>query len=245
MPRHVTPFETVIYHDGDVPLEGKIIRSKEAVADAPVILLAHAWMGLDEVVCNRAKELAEKGYTAFAIDVYGQGVRPKNAGEAAALATKYRAEPALFRSRVNAALDYAHHTLHAAPARVAAIGFCFGGSAVLELARSGAQLAGVASFHGGLATAAPATKGAIKAKIVAYHGAEDPHVPVDDVLRFQDEMRASGADWQFVSLGGALHSFTDEGANAPESGLQYNEKASKRAFGMLDVFFHELFAAGK
>jgi dienelactone hydrolase len=126
--------------------------------------------------------------------------------------------------------------------RVAAIGYCFGGTAVLELARSGAELNGVVSFHGGLATQVPASAGGIKAKVLVLHGADDPSVPPADVQAFQEEMRRSGADWQMVAYGGAVHTFTNPAAgNDPSRGSAYNEKAALRSWEHMKVFFAEIF----
>jgi dienelactone hydrolase len=182
------------------------------------------------------------GYVALAADIYGKGVRAHTPEEAASLATKFRSDPVTLRSRANAALEALKGHPLVDPSKVAAIGYCFGGGTVLELARSGAELAGVVSFHGNLDTQNPEDAKNIKCKVLALHGADDPLVPREHVLAFQDEMRSGGVDWQMILYGGAVHSFTNPASgNDPSKGVAYNERADRRSWEAMKSFFAELF----
>jgi len=146
------------------------------------------------------------------------------------------------RARANAGLEVLKKHPLTDVNRIAAIGYCFGGTVVLEMARSGAELAGVVSFHGGLSTPNPSDAKNIKGKVLVLHGADDPAVPPDQVIAFQDELRKAGVDWQMVSYGGAVHSFTNpEAGNDPSRGAAYNEKADKRSWEAMKTFFGEIF----
>src|SRR6185436_16846770 len=186
--------------------------------------------------------LAKLGYVVFAADIYGKGVRPADVKEAAGFAGKYKGDRALLRRRVNAAFDVLKRQELADPRRLAAIGYCFGGTTALELARSGAELQGVVSFHGGLSSPAPDDARKIKARILALHGADDPFVPAPEVAGFEAEMRAASVDWQLVAYGGAVHSFTQkEAGNDNSKGSAYNEKADQRSWEAMKTFFGEIF----
>ncbi|MHB1567286.1 MAG: dienelactone hydrolase family protein [Acidiferrobacter sp.] len=229
------------YRDGTTPLEGYLAWDEDRAGPRPGVLVFHEWMGVADHERAAAEALAALGYIALAADIYGQGARPANAAEAAQYAGRYRqGDRALMRQRARAALL----ALTAQPlctGQVAAIGFCFGGTVALELARDGAPLVGVVTFHGGLNTERPATAGTIKAKILALHGADDPLVPAAEVAHFQDEMRAARTDWQFVQFSDAVHSFTNPGAgHDPSQGFAYNERAAKRSWQMMTAFFAEI-----
>lgn len=234
--------ELVEYQERTTTLEGFVAYDASLAGKRPVIVVVHQWMGLTDYEKKRAEMLAGLGYVAFCADIYGQGVRATNPGDAAKLAGKYKDDRPLLQARVKAALEAAKRQPHADAANAAAIGYCFGGTTVLELARSGADLKGVVSFHGGLGTPTPAAAGAIKAKVLVLHGADDPFVPPAEVAAFEKEMRDAGADWQFVAYGGAVHSFTDWKATNPNSaGAAYNEKADQRSWAAMQGFFRELF----
>jgi dienelactone hydrolase len=196
-----------------------------------------------DYVKTRAKQLAELGYVAFAADIYGKGVRPQNPTEAGKEATKYRSNRQLLRNRALAGLKVLQANPLTNPQKIAAIGYCFGGGTVLELARSGADVAGVVSFHGNLDTPNPADAKNIKGKVLVLHGAVDPYVPPEQVSTFEKEMNDAKVDWQLVSYGGVVHSFTNpEAGNDPSKGAAYNALADQRSFGAMQQFFDEIFA---
>jgi dienelactone hydrolase len=225
-------------------LEGYLAYDDSFSGKRPGVLVVHEWKGLGEYEKKRARMLAELGYVAFAGDIYGKGVRAVTTQEAAHLSGKYKSERPLLRARVKAALEVLKTLPLTDPARTAAIGYCFGGTTVLELARSGAAVRGVVSFHGGLATPAPDDARNIKARVLVLHGADDPYVRPDEVAAFQKEMKIGGVDWQMVYYGGAVHSFTKKASgDDPSRGVAYNEKADKRSWEAMKKFFGEIFRA--
>jgi dienelactone hydrolase len=232
----------VEYRQGDAVLEGVSVYDDAIQGKRPAVLVVHQWKGLSDYEKKRAEMLASLGYNVLAADIYGKGIRPQTPQAAAAEAGKYRNNRALLRARVRAGLDVlASHEL-TDPRRIVAIGYCFGGTTVLELARSGAEIAGVVSFHGGLSSPTPGDAKNIKAKVLALHGADDPNVPVKEVAAFEDEMRQGGVDWQLIAYGGAVHSFTDWSAgNDNSKGVAYNERADQRSWEAMKQFFAELF----
>jgi len=234
--------ETVEYKHGDVALEGYIAYDDAVKGNRPGVIVVHEWMGLNPYAKKRAEQLAALGYVGFAIDMYGKGVRAGDAKEAAALSGIYRNDRKLMRSRANSALEFFRKHPLVDKRLIAAIGYCFGGTVVLEMARGGADLAGVVSFHGGLDTPNPADAKNFKGKVLVLHGADDPLVPKDQVLAFWDEMRKAGADWQMVAYGGAVHSFTNpDSGKDPSKGVAYNEKADRRSWEVMSLFFEEVF----
>lgn len=235
---------TVVYQDGEVQLEGFVAFDPEKISgDAPGVLVAHQWMGLTDYEQRRCRELAELGFVAFALDIYGQGIRPANQGEAGQMAGKYKSDRKLYRQRLNLGLEQLKKMANVDSDRVAAIGYCFGGTGVLELARSGADIMGVVSFHGGLDSPSPADANNITAKILVQHGADDPFVPKADIEAFVAELDAANIDWQMDIYSGAVHSFTQPMAGDDNSrGAAYNEKADKRSWQAMKLFFQELFS---
>jgi dienelactone hydrolase len=233
--------KSVEYREGDTVLEGLSVYDNATQNKRPAILLVHQWKGLGSYEKKRAEMLAKLGYNVFAVDIYGKGIRPADPKDAAAEAAKYKENRPLLRARVLAGLEQLkRHSLTDAK-RIAAIGYCFGGTTALELARSGADVAGVVSFHGGLGTPTPGQPGAIKARVLALHGADDPFVPPAEVAAFEEEMRKAHADWQLVAYGGAVHSFTDSNAGSDNSkGAAYNEKADHRSWEAMKQFFAEV-----
>ena len=234
--------QTIEYKQGDTTLEGYLAYDTSFTGKRPGVLVVHQWKGLTEYEQKRAAMLAKLGYVAFCADIYGQGIRPQTTAEAGAQAGKYKGDRSLLRARANAGLEALKKVEQVDVKRVAAIGYCFGGTTVIELARSGAELSGVVSFHGGLDSPTPADGKNIKCKILACHGADDPFVPAKDVTAFEDEMRAAKVDWQLLKFGGAVHSFTDwdmDGKALP--GAQYNEAADKRSWTAMQQFFGEMF----
>jgi dienelactone hydrolase len=234
--------QTVEYKQGDTTLEGVIVFDDTVKTKRPGVLIVHQWMGLTEYEKKRATMLAQLGYVAFCADIYGKGVRPKDTSEAGPMAGKFKSDRALLRARVNAGLDTFKKSELVDTKRVAAVGYCFGGTTVVELARSGAELAGVVSFHGGLDSPTPADGKNIKTKVLACHGADDPFVPAKDLAAFESEMRDNKVDWQLIAYGGAVHSFTQPMAgNDNSKGAAYNERADKRSWEDMKQFFGELF----
>lgn len=209
------------YFDGETELVGELYRPERS--DGRGVLVVHEADGIGGNVRRRCAQLAELGYVALAADLHGGG-RVLESDEMRAAVDGFRADPERFRTRIRAGLD-ALATV-ADPARLVAIGYCFGGTAVLELARSGAPVRAVASFHGLLTTRAPAPNGSIRARVAAYTGAMDPLVPPEDVAAFQAEMAAAEADWRLHVYGRARHSFTNIGvADSPDPRMRYDPGA--------------------
>jgi dienelactone hydrolase len=232
----------VDYKQGDTALEGYTAYNEGMTEKSPGVLVVHDWMGLNDHYKTITQKLADLGYIAFAVDIYGKGVRPKDSQQAAAEAGKYKSDRGLMRQRVLAALEELKKNKNVDPNRIAVIGYCFGGTVALELARSGAPIAGVVSFHGGLDSPKPEDGKNIKAKVLILHGADDPLVPPAQVEAFQDEMRKGAVDWQMIYYGDAVHSFTTPAAGTDKSkGVAYNEKADKRSWEAMKSFFKELF----
>ena len=234
--------ETIEYRQGDTVLEGYLAYDTAIKGKRPGVLVVHQWKGLTDYEMKRAQMLAKLGYNAFAVDIYGKGVRPKTAQAAGAEASKYRNNRNLLRSRVQAGLAGLEKQELTDPKRLAAIGYCFGGTAVIELARSGADIGGVVSFHGGLDSPHPEDGRNVRCKVLALHGADDPHVSAKDLAAFEDEMRQAKVDWQLVMYGGAVHAFTDWNAGSdPKQGVAYNAQADRRSWEAMKVFFAEIF----
>lgn len=234
--------ETVEYKQGDTTLEGWVAYDDAIKGPRPGVLIVHQWMGVTDYEKHRAEMLAQLGYIAFCADIYGKGVRPQTMAEAGALAGKYKGDRKLLRARVNAGLEALRQLPQVNPKRVAAIGYCFGGTTVIELARSGADVAGIVSFHGGLDSPAPADGRNIKGKVLVCHGADDPYTKPEDLAAFEGEMRDAKVDWQLIKYGGAVHSFTQPMAgNDNSKGAAYNEKADKRSWEAMKQFLAEIF----
>jgi dienelactone hydrolase len=234
--------ETADYGPSDTPFEGFVAYDRRQQARRPGVLVLHTWRGLDDYIRRRTRMLAELGYVAFAGDIFGKGVRPKDVAERQALLDTYLNDRMLLRERCRAALDALRAHPMVAADKLGAVGYCFGGCAVLELARSGADVRGVVSFHGLLGSPTPADARNIRGSVLALNGAEDPRVPRSEVEAFETEMRAAGVDWQLVHYGNAVHSFTDPGAgNNPAGGSAYNEKADARSWQAMRAFLDDIF----
>ncbi|WP_421655200.1 dienelactone hydrolase family protein [Leptothermofonsia sp. ETS-13] len=234
--------QLVDYKHGSAILEGYLAYDDSFQGNRPGVLIVHEWTGLGTYVKERAEQLAKLGYVAFAVDMYGKGIRPDNPKDAAAQAGIYRKDRKLMRDRVTAGLSVLQKNPLTNAEKIAAIGYCFGGGTVLELARSGAPVAGVVSFHGNLDTPNPADARNIKAKVLVLHGAIDPYVPPEQVAAFKKEMNNAQVDWQLISYGGVVHSFTNpEAGNDPSKGSAYNATADRRSFAAMQQFFNELF----
>ncbi len=234
--------------DGD-SFSGWLVYDDASAELRPGLVMVPNWMGVTDAAVERARAVAGDGYVVLVADVYGKDRRPANAAEASKLVGTLRGDDrALLRARTRAAVDVLKAQAGTAPLRpgeVGAFGFCFGGTAVLELARDGTPMAGVVSLHGGLAPGAQsATAAAIPAKVLVLNGAADRAVPPEDIVAFGSEMDGAGADWQFVNFSGAVHCFAEPGAgNDPASNCRYDERAAARAYRMMDGFFGEAFGA--
>lgn len=233
--------KTVEYQQGDTTLEGYLAYDDSFTGRRPGVLVVHQWMGLTDYEQNRAVMLANLGYVAFCADIYGKGVRPQNYKDAGAEATKYKTNRALLRLRVNAGLAELKQIELVDTNRIAAIGYCFGGTTVIELARSGAALNGIVSFHGGLDSSAPTDGKNIQCKVLVCHGADDPFEKPEDLAAFESEMRTANVDWRLIMYGGAVHSFTQPMADGSLPGAKYNERADKRSWQDMKQFFAEIF----
>jgi dienelactone hydrolase len=228
------------YADGDLALHGFLATPDSGHAGSrPLVLVVHEITGIQDHAKRRARMLAELGYVALAVDMYGRAVDPSEIPE---LVRVFSETPGLLRRRVKAGLEAALRVPGVDAARVAAIGYCFGGKVALELARDGAALEGVVSFHGTLDTQEGVAAGGVRAKLLICHGADDPFVPPGMVETFQAEMRENGVDYQLVSYGGAQHAFTNRdvaGLNMP--GIAYNEDADGRSWAAMRYFLREVF----
>ena len=234
--------EVLSWKVDDVDFSGYLVYAKDGDARPGVVMVPN-WMGVNESALEKAKGIAADGYVVLLADVYGSKLRPKNAAEAGAAAGAAYENRALLRKRVTAAVDLLKAQPSSVPLlhdSIAAIGFCFGGATVLELARSGYDLDAVVSFHGNLTTSVPAAESTVKAKLLVLNGADDSYVKADDIAAFEKEMTAANADWQFVNFAGAVHCFAESDANqAP--GCLYHERSAKRAYRMMNAHLAEAF----
>ena len=236
--------ETIDYRDSDVTLKGFLAHDERRTGKRPGILVMPEAFGLGTHAKQRAERLVELGYVAFAGDPYGNGAEAKDLPEAMKLAGPLTQDPAKFRQRGRAALDKLVSFEQVDSTRLAAIGFCMGGTFGLELARDGAPLKGVATFHAGLQTQRPAAEGQVKASILVMTGADDPFVPADQVVKFEEEMTKAKADWQVISYSGTVHSFTNvDAARIGNPGLAYHKLTDERSWKAMASFFEEIFRA--
>jgi len=233
--------QLIEYKQGDTVLEGYLVYDETIKAKRPGILVVHEWKGLNDYAKKRADMLAQLGYVAFAADIYGKGVRPETFADAGAMAGKFKADRALLRARVNAGLDVLRSQSIVDASQLAAIGYCFGGTAVLELARSGADIKGIVSFHGGLSSPTPIDAKNIKAKVLALHGAADPFVKPDEVAAFEKEMTDAKVNYQLIKYPGAMHGFTNPDNKGLPQGALYNEAADKASWIEMQKFFKKIF----
>ncbi len=236
--------ENLEYRDGDVTLKGYLAYDDQTANKRPGVLVMPEAFGLGVNAKNRAARLAALGYVALAGDPYGDGFETADLQEAIKLATPLMADPVKFRARGRAALDTLASLPQVDASRLAVIGYCMGGTFSLELARDGAPVKGVVSFHGGLGTQAPAEAGKTAVKILVCHGAEDPFITAEQFSGFIEEMTKAGADWQLISYGGTVHSFTNpNAASVGNPGIAYNKSADERSWLAMRNFFDEIFAA--
>lgn len=234
--------EIVDYKEGNTDLEGYLAIDDQVTTPRPAVLIVHQWGGLGEYEKRRARMLAELGYVAFAIDVYGKGIRPVDPVERKNLSDLYKSgDRALFRAREIAALNHIKTDPRVDPAKVVVIGYCFGGTGALELARAGADIVGAVSFHGALTNPNPQDVFKMTMPVSIHHGAIDPMVPPSEVGQFKTEMDLAHIDYAFTAYGNAVHSFTEKEAGDDASdGVAYNEKADKRSWESLLSFLKEV-----
>ena len=231
--------EDVDYAADGVAFRGYRARPAAATGPLPGVLVVHDWLGVTDATRMRCDMLARLGYVAFAADVYGADVRPTDA-EAAQVAGSYYGDPTTWRARLAAGFERLLAEPDVDPDRVAALGYCFGGSSALQLARTGVDLKAVVSFHGGLSTGPEGEAARIRARLLVLTGAADPVVPDAAVHAFQDELRAAPAvDWQVVTYSGAMHAFTVPTADAPDHGAAYDERADRRSWRAMKDFLAE------
>lgn len=231
---------------GEETFSGVLVYDNVNAIKRPGLVMVPNWMGITDNAIQHAKDIAGDDYVVLVADVYGKNVRPKNKDEAKAAVGKAYADATTLRKRIGEAVAVLKAQDKTAPLdadRIGALGFCFGGSTVLELARTGANLAGVVSFHGGLKAHLPGNGVKVNTPVLVLNGAADKSVPNEDVVAFEKEMDEAGADWQLVNYSGARHCFAEiENANnAPEDNCRYDERASKRSFAAMRAFFSERF----
>lgn len=234
--------EEVSYQHGDVTLRGFVAFNALTSAPRPLVMVMPDWSGRNVFACEKAKMLASLGYIGFAVDMYGQGKLGETTEQKTALMQPLMMDRALMRARLLAHLEKARKLPFVDPQKIAAIGFCFGGLCVLDLARSGADLLGVVSFHGLLTAAEHLETYPISAKVLALHGYDDPMVTPGDVNGFCREMTDSGADWQVHMYGHTQHAFTNPQAHDKVMGTIYNPVAEARSLQAMDGFLLEIFA---
>jgi dienelactone hydrolase len=236
--------ETVTYTVAGVTLKGLVVYDESKAGKRPAILVVHEWWGLNDYARNRARQLAALGYMAMAVDMYGDGKTAANPQEAQAMATPFYKDPQLSKTRLDAAIKKVMEYKQTDGSKIAAIGYCFGGSVVLNSAKLGAELKGVVSFHGGLA-GVPASKELLKARILVCHGAADKFVPQQDVDAFKHAMDSIGADYTFKAYADATHAFTNP--DATETGkkfnmpIEYNAAADKASWDDMQEFLSRIF----
>jgi dienelactone hydrolase len=234
--------KTVEYKDGNTVLEGYLAYNDSIKGKMPAVLIVHEWTGIGPYVKEKAEQIAALGYAAFAVDVYGKGVRPANTDEAGKQAAIYRSDRQLMRRRAAAGLEQVKKFDFVDPNRIAAIGYCFGGGVVLEMARAGDNLKGVVSFHGNLDTPNPQNAKNIKAKVLVCHGADDPYIMPEQLTAFENEMRNAKVDWEMIIFGNAVHGFTNpEHGDDFSKGAAYNKQADLRSWQAMKDFFKEIF----
>lgn len=230
----------VKYADGNQALNGLFIKSAKKSSQNPGILLLPAWLGIDNASKGIAENLSKLGYNVFIADIYGEGNYPKNTSEAGKQAGYFKTNYKEYQKRIDAALKELIKA-GANADNIVAIGYCFGGTGVLEAARGHLNVKGVASFHGGLGRDASRAVEPISAKVLVCHGADDPFESKEEITAFQQEMRDAKADWQMIYYANAVHSFTNpEAGNDNSKGAAYNAVAAKRSFEHLQLFLDEV-----
>jgi len=236
----------VEYRAGDMVLKGYLAEDTSVKGKRPAVLVVHEWWGHNEYARMRARKLAELGYVALAVDMFGDGKTAQHPADAGKFAGEAMKNKAVGEARFNAALEFIKRQPTVDPTRIAAIGYCFGGGVVLHMARQGADLKGVASYHGSLATDNPAKAGAVKAKVLVFNGEDDKMIPPEQVAAFKEEMTKAGASFRYVGYPGVKHSFTNPDADRYgkkfDLPLAYDKKADDDSWAQTEKFLREIFA---
>jgi dienelactone hydrolase len=236
----------VEYHANGTVLKGFLAFDDAVSGPRPAVLVVHEWWGLDEYARSRARMLAELGYTALAVDMYGEGKQASHPEDAKKFSGELRKNLPLAQKRVQAAIDFLQKQPTVTKNQLAGIGYCFGGGILLEMARAGLPMNGVVSVHGTLASERPAKSGDIRTSILVLNGAADPFVPAEDIAKFNREMATAGIDYQFVNYAGAKHSFSnpqaDENGKKFNMPLAYSPEADRRSWQQIQLFLKEVFA---
>jgi len=235
---------SIVINEIEYSVNGAVFDGAYAVDDSqvakrPAVLVFHGWEGRSDAQTEISRSLAGMGYVGFAVDVYGKGICGEITGDNSALMAPLLQDRALLRDRVVGSVRFVRLLPEVDPKKVSAIGFCFGGLCVLDLARSGIDICSVASFHGLLGRPESLPIIPIKAKVIAFHGWDDPMVSPAEVVAFGKELTEACADWQLHAFGNTMHAFMAAGANRPEAGIQYNERSAKRAWAELSLFLSE------
>lgn len=234
--------KTVTYQDGYTNLQGYCAYDDKMKGKRPAVLVVHDWSGCNEFAKEKARYLAKLGYCGFAVDMFGDGIIGKDVAKKQKLIVPFMEDRSLIKQRLSSALSALMEQDGVDVTKIAAIGFCFGGLCVLDLARSGSDLKGVVSFHGLLNPPEDLSTEKVKAKVLVLHGFNDPMVPTEQVLNFADEMNKVRADWQMHVYGNTKHAFTNPEANDPDFGTVYNEIAKNRSMLTMKNFLEEIFA---
>ena len=238
--------QNVDYTSADgTQMQGYFAYNDQYTTARPAILIVPDWMGMSTSFARqKATILAEQGYTTLVADIYGKDVRPADTDEAAKLANYYKSNRPILRQRVGAAYDTLTRSQRVDPKKIVVMGYCFGGTTALELARSGVPLAGVVSFHGGLASPTPEDANRITGPVLALHGADDPNVPPNEVDAFKQEMANAKVNMRFIAYPGAVHAFTNPAAGSDNSkGAAYNAEADRLSWIEFQNFLKQVMAA--
>ena len=230
------------YKDGDEVFEARMAWDDNASEPRPGVLVSHAWRGRSEFENSKAEKLAGLGYVGFALDLYGKGVLGGNPDENSALMQPLLDDRETLQRRMHLALSQIRNQPEVDGTRIAAMGFCFGGLCVLDLARSGADVLGVVSFHGLFGSPGNTGGNRISARVLALHGWDDPMATPDQVIALADELTGMGADWQIHGYGWTVHAFTNPDADDPDNGMKYDARADRRSWNSLTAFLSEIFA---
>ncbi len=233
--------KTIDYQDGDVDLQGYLAWDDTLDGERPGVMVSHAWRGRTQFENDKAEELAKLGYVGFALDLYGKGVQGSSVEENSALMQPFLDDRDMLQKRLQVSLDVVRRQDKVDAARLGAIGFCFGGLCVLDLARSGADVSGVVSFHGLFGSPGNTGDNKIKARVLVLHGWDDPMATPDQVVTLAEELSSMGADWQIHGYGNTMHAFTNPNANDPDFGTVYQPDADRRSWNAMQYFLSEIF----